>query len=112
MRSSKVFNDDTPSPGGAVASTVPEPEPVITCRGPANRVVFTCAWTLVTYLFADDHPGTGVLDLGARVSPDGEFTWTAGGVQIRSDGLHLTPSGVQEWIAPWLLPQLQALVTK
>ena len=39
-------------------------------------------------------------------SPDGQFTWTAGGVQVRSDGLHLTPSGVQDWIAPWLLPQL------
>ena len=46
------------------------------------------------------------IEFGERVSPGGRFTWTAGGYQVRSDGLHLTPSGVQGWIAPWLLPQL------
>ena len=25
-----------------------------------------------------------------------------------SDGLHLTPSGVQRWVAPWLIPRLQS----
>ena len=78
---------------------------------PEDQPERVTAWNALLREIADDHPGTRVLDLGARVSPDGEFTWTAGGVRIRSDGVHLTPSGVQEWIAPWLLPQLQALVT-
>jgi hypothetical protein len=41
----------------------------------------------------------------------GGMPW-AGGVQVRSDGLHLTPSGVQQWIAPWLLPRLRDAVTR
>ena len=32
------------------------------------------------------------------------FTWSVDGVRIRSDGLHFTPAGVREVIAPWLLP--------
>ena len=59
---------------------------------------------------ARDHPDVEVVELGARISPEGRFSWTAGGYQVRSDGLHLTPSGVQGWIAPWLLPQLVAAV--
>ena len=79
---------------------------------PEDQPERVTAWNTLLRDVADDHPGTRVLELGDRVSPGGEFTWTAGGVQIRSDGLHLTPSGVQEWIAPWLLPQLRALVTR
>ncbi len=51
----------------------------------------------------DPHHG---LDLNKRVCPDGVFTGAIGGLQIRSDGLHFTAEGVQQWIAPWLLPQL------
>jgi hypothetical protein len=47
-----------------------------------------------------------VIDLNARVCPDHKFTWDINGLQIRSDGLHFTPEGVQQWIAPWLMPQL------
>jgi lysophospholipase L1-like esterase len=46
-----------------------------------------------------------VVDLGGRLSPDGRFTMEIDGVTVRSDGVHLTPAGVQ-WLAPWLLPQL------
>ena len=53
-------------------------------------------------------PHVRVIDLGRRISPEGRFSWTAGGVQVRSDGLHLTPEGVQDWIAPWLMPRLRA----
>ena len=77
-------------------SLYPEDEP--------DRVT---AWNALLRDVAADHPDVRVLDFGARVSPDGQFTWTAGGIQVRSDGLHLTPSGVQDWIAPWLLPQLR-----
>ncbi|MFC0002768.1 acyltransferase family protein [Micromonospora siamensis] len=53
-----------------------------------------------------------LLDLNRRVCPDGEFTWEAGGVRVRSDGLHFTPRGVREWIAPWLLPELHRLAVQ
>jgi peptidoglycan/LPS O-acetylase OafA/YrhL len=64
------------------------------------------AWNKLLRSVAQDHPGVRVVELGERVSPGGRFTWEVGGYQVRSDGLHLTPSGVQGWIAPWLLPQL------
>lgn len=68
------------------------------------------AWNALLRDVAADHPEVELLDFGARVSPEGHFTWTAGGVTVRSDGLHLTPEGVQQWIAPWLLRQLKAVV--
>jgi hypothetical protein len=70
------------------------------------------AWKELLREVARSHPQVRVVDLGARISPEGRFTWTAGGYQVRSDGLHLTPSGVQGWIAPWLLPQLVAAVPR
>ncbi|WP_415624337.1 acyltransferase family protein [Phytohabitans flavus] len=63
------------------------------------------AWNRLLRTAAEQHHAT-VIDLNRRVCPDGKFTWRAGGVQIRSDGLHFTPEGVRQWIAPWLLPQL------
>lgn len=68
------------------------------------------AWNKLLRDVAADHSGVSVLEFGDRVSPEGHFTWTAGGVQVRSDGLHLSPAGVADWIAPWLLPQLRAAV--
>lgn len=68
------------------------------------------AWNALLRGVARSHPHVRVIDFGERVSPEGRFTWTAGGYQVRSDGLHLTPSGVQGWIAPWLLPQLVSAV--
>ena len=65
-------------------------------------------WNALLREFATAHPAVKVVDLGKRVCPDGRFTWTAGGVRIRTDGLHLTPVGVREWIAPWLFPRLLA----
>jgi hypothetical protein len=65
-------------------------------------------WNRVLRSVAAAHSGVMVVDFGARVSPGGQFTFTAGGVRVRADGVHLTPSGVQSWIAPWLWPQLLA----
>ena len=64
------------------------------------------AWNALLREVVADHRNVGIVEFGDRITPDGEFTWTAGGIQVRSDGVHLTPSGVQDWIAPWLLPQL------
>jgi hypothetical protein len=68
------------------------------------------AWNRLLRRVAARHPDTvTVIDLNRRVCPEGEFTWSIDGLQIRSDGLHFTPEGVQEWIAPWLMPQLARL---
>jgi hypothetical protein len=62
-------------------------------------------WNRLVRTVVAAHPGTRLLDLGRKLSPDGTFTWTVDGVQVRSDGVHLTPEGVQ-WLAPWLVAQL------
>jgi peptidoglycan/LPS O-acetylase OafA/YrhL len=68
------------------------------------------AWNRLLRAEAAKNPGSvTVLDLNALVCPQGTFTWTVGGVRVRSDGLHFTPQGVQRVIAPWLLPQLATL---
>jgi hypothetical protein len=69
------------------------------------------AWNALLRDAARRHHGA-VIDLNRRVCPDGEFTWRAGGVRIRSDGLHFTPEGVRRYIAPWLLPQLARLAVR
>jgi hypothetical protein len=46
-----------------------------------------------------------LLDLNRKLCPNGTFTWTVDGVQVRSDGVHLTPEGVG-WLTPWLVREL------
>lgn len=65
------------------------------------------AWNRLLRRVAAKYPGrVTVIDLNKWVCPEGKFTWRIGDLRIRSDGLHFTPEGVQEWIAPWLVPQL------
>ena len=52
------------------------------------------------------HPGTRLIDLNRKLCPNGVFTWTVDGIQVRSDGVHLTPDGVR-WLTPWLVGQLE-----
>ncbi|GAA0282266.1 acyltransferase family protein [Cryptosporangium japonicum] len=52
-----------------------------------------------------------VVDLGARLCPEGRYTTEVGGVPVRTDGLHLSERGVREVVAPWLLPQLASAAT-
>ena len=52
-----------------------------------------------------------ILNLNKMVCPNGKFTWKIGNLRIRSDGLHYTPAGVQQIIAPWLLPKLAAIAS-
>jgi hypothetical protein len=75
---------------------------------PEDRPGRMTRWNALLREFATAHPAVQVVEFGRRVCPDGHFTWTAGGVQIRTDGLHLTPEGVRAWIAPWLVPRLLA----
>jgi peptidoglycan/LPS O-acetylase OafA/YrhL len=68
------------------------------------------AWNRLLYQEeAKDPQQITILDLNKRVCPQGTFTWVVDNLQIRSDGLHFTEAGVQQWIAPWLLPQLADL---
>jgi peptidoglycan/LPS O-acetylase OafA/YrhL len=62
-------------------------------------------WNRLVRAEAAKHPGTRVLDLNRKLCPNGRFTWTVDGVQVRSDGVHLTSQGVR-WLAPWLVRQL------
>jgi peptidoglycan/LPS O-acetylase OafA/YrhL len=62
-------------------------------------------WNRLLRAVVAAHPGTQVLDLSRKLCPNGTFTWTVDGVQVRSDGVHLTPQGVQ-WLTPWLVRQL------
>jgi len=68
------------------------------------------AWNSLLRAEAAKHPDTvTLLDLNKVVCPDGRYTESIGGLQVRSDGLHFTPEGVRQLIAPWLLPQLTAI---
>jgi hypothetical protein len=51
-------------------------------------------------------PDVQVLDLNHQLGPQGEFTWSIGGVRVRSDGVHLSPAGVS-WLTPWLVAGLR-----
>ncbi len=78
--------------------TWPEDEPMRVDR--MNQLVRTVAArqpSLVT-----------VVDVGAKTAKDGAYTRSLDGVQLRYDGVHFTRGGAR-WLAPWLLPQLEAL---
>jgi len=51
-------------------------------------------------------PTAAKLDLNAKLCPDGHYTWSVDGVQVRSDGVHLSAAGVQ-WLTPWLVSALE-----
>ncbi|MGI5478762.1 acyltransferase family protein [Streptomyces lavendofoliae] len=75
---------------------------------PEDRPERVDRWNALLRKTAARHPGTvRILDLGRRLCPDGTFTWRVNGVQVRSDGVHLTPEGVR-LITPWLMTQLTA----
>ena len=52
------------------------------------------------------HPGQVVMvDVGARLSPEGHLAMDVGGVKLRSDGVHIS-NEAGPWLGPWLFPQL------
>ncbi len=52
------------------------------------------------------HPDVGILDLNKKLCPGGVYTAKVDGVQVRSDGVHLTEEGVK-WLTPWLEESLR-----
>jgi peptidoglycan/LPS O-acetylase OafA/YrhL len=81
--------------GGELADGSPYPE---------DNPVRVTTWNRLVRRVVAAHPGTHVLDLNRKLCPNGTFTWTVDGIQVRSDGIHLTQQGVQ-WLAPWLVSQ-------
>jgi peptidoglycan/LPS O-acetylase OafA/YrhL len=78
---------------------------------PEDEPARVTAWNRLLRDVAADHPGVAVLDLGHRITPGNRYTETAGGYAMRTDGLHLAPEGVRNWIAPWLYPKLVRLAS-
>ena len=65
-------------------------------------------WNELLRDVAARNPGVVVAEFGHRVTPGTSFTWTAGGFQMRTDGVHLASDGVRHRIAPWLFRRLTA----
>jgi peptidoglycan/LPS O-acetylase OafA/YrhL len=51
-------------------------------------------------------PDVGILDLNKKLCPEGVYTARVDGIQVRSDGVHLTAEGVK-WLTPWLEESLR-----
>jgi peptidoglycan/LPS O-acetylase OafA/YrhL len=72
---------------------------------PEDNPIRVTDWNRLLRAAVAGHTGTRLLDLGRKLCPSGTFTWTVDGVQVRSDGVHLSQPGVQ-WLAPWLAREL------
>jgi len=58
-------------------------------------------WNTMLRNAVSQHPNVSILDLNKKLSPDGVYTAKVDGIQVRSDGVHLTAEGVK-WLTPWL----------
>lgn len=74
---------------------------------PEDQPARVNAWNALLGRVLSATPNTTLLDLNHKLCPDGVFTWTVDGIQVRSDGVHLTPAGVT-WLTPWLTASLRA----
>jgi hypothetical protein len=74
---------------------------------PEDQPARVDAWNRLVSAELARRPGVRPLDLNKKLCPDGRFTWTVDGIQVRSDGVHFTPQGVR-WLTPWLWGALRA----
>jgi peptidoglycan/LPS O-acetylase OafA/YrhL len=63
------------------------------------------AWNALLRAAVGRHPGVALVDLNAKMAPDGGYENYVDGIMLREDGVHLT-SDAGWWLAPWLLQQL------
>ncbi|MDA3641075.1 acyltransferase family protein [Mycobacterium xenopi] len=63
-------------------------------------------WNTLLRRTIGKRPNVSILDLNRKLCPDGVYTAKVDGIQVRSDGVHLTPEGVQ-WLTPWLEESLR-----
>lgn len=59
-------------------------------------------WNTMLRTVVADLPNVDVLDLNAKLAPNGTYTAKINGVLVRSDGVHPTPNAVK-WMTPWLV---------
>jgi lysophospholipase L1-like esterase len=52
------------------------------------------------------HPDVTVVELGAKLAPEGVFTKHVAGQLVRYDGVHISTAGAR-MVQPWLYPQLR-----
>ncbi len=63
-------------------------------------------WNAMLSATIDQRAGVRILDLNKKLCPEGVYTAKVDGIQVRSDGVHLTSEGVQ-WLTPWLEKSLR-----
>ncbi len=63
-------------------------------------------WNALVRSVAKKRPNVSVLDLNAKLTPNGYYTNRVDGIRMRSDGVHPTPEAV-EWLTPWLVDALR-----
>lgn len=76
-------------------------------RWPEDDPARVDAFNAILRSVAARHDGVRVVDLNARLSPDGHYTRTLNGVVVRYDGVHVSPAGAR-LIEPWLVAALTA----
>jgi hypothetical protein len=63
-------------------------------------------WNTMLGKTIGNRPDVRILDFKKKLCPDGAYTAKVDGIQVRSDGVHLTEEGVQ-WLTPWLEESLR-----
>jgi peptidoglycan/LPS O-acetylase OafA/YrhL len=63
-------------------------------------------WNALLSKTIDHRARVKILDLNKKLCPEGVYTADVDGIQVRSDGVHLTAEGVQ-WLTPWLEKSLR-----
>ncbi|MEZ5169429.1 MAG: acyltransferase family protein [Acidimicrobiia bacterium] len=90
--------------GTVVITTAPE---TLYAWGPTDKAARTACVNEVHHRVASDNPRAAIVDLRARVCPDGECHEYEQGVKLRPDGLHFEDEGARI-IARWLVPEALA----
>jgi peptidoglycan/LPS O-acetylase OafA/YrhL len=63
-------------------------------------------WNTMLGKTIGNRPDVRILDFKKKLCPEGTYTAKVDGIQVRSDGVHLTEEGVQ-WLTPWLEQSLR-----
>ncbi|MGA7134760.1 MAG: acyltransferase family protein [Mycobacterium sp.] len=63
-------------------------------------------WNTLLGRTIGNRPDVKILDFKKKLCPAGVYTDKVDGIQVRSDGVHLTDQGVQ-WLTPWLEESLR-----
>jgi hypothetical protein len=73
---------------------------------PEDQPVRVDRWNKLLRSVIGQRRNVTVLDLNAKLCPDGAYTNKVDGIKIRMDGVHPTPEAVK-WLTPWLTDALQ-----